>query len=88
MDRLEFYNSIFLGLSFDELGRLDPDAFVSGAGLTAAQDAEDRFVYDTTTGALYYDADGLGGADAVAVAVLGSSTHPTLTSADIYVTVI
>jgi serralysin len=51
-------------------GALDPAAFNSGAGLSAAADADDRFVYNTTSGALYYDADGVGGTAAVQVATL------------------
>jgi len=39
--------------------------------------------YDTTTGTLFYDADGAGGVDAVKFAVLGASTHPVLSFADI-----
>ena len=36
------------------------DCFVSGAGITEGQDANDFIVYDTTSGKLYYDADGAG----------------------------
>jgi Ca2+-binding RTX toxin-like protein len=48
-------------------GALSGDEFVNGV---AAQDAEDRIIYDGDTGALYYDSDGLGGADAIQFAVL------------------
>jgi Ca2+-binding RTX toxin-like protein len=43
--------------------------FVIGS---AAQDASDRIIYDDETGALYYDSDGFGGADAVQFAELSS----------------
>lgn len=66
-------------------GVLAVDAFNSGAGMTAAQDASDRIVYDTATGALYYDADGAGGAAAVQFGVVGVSTHPALTNAEFLV---
>ena len=54
-------------------------AFYSAAGATSAHDSTDRIVYNTTTGALFYDADGnqAGGDDAVQFAVLDN--HPTLT---------
>ncbi|MDB5505717.1 MAG: hypothetical protein JWR75_355 [Devosia sp.] len=46
---------------------LSPDAFATG---TAASDASDRVIYDATTGALFYDRDGIGGASAVRFAML------------------
>jgi VCBS repeat-containing protein len=51
-------------------GALEQSAFIKGDGLTAAQDADDHIIYDTGTGALYYDADGVGGEDAIQFAVL------------------
>ncbi len=48
--------SDFAGLA---KGQLAGDRFVEG---TEAQDANDRFIYDSTTGAVYHDSDGTGGA--------------------------
>ncbi|RZJ62301.1 MAG: calcium-binding protein [Acidovorax sp.] len=38
--------------------------------------------YSATTGALTYDADGAGGAAAVTIVTLGTTTHPALTNGD------
>jgi VCBS repeat-containing protein len=59
---------------------LDAAEFLSAAGATAATTAAHRIIYNTTTGDLYYDADGTGGTAAVQIAVLGGA--PTLTIAD------
>jgi hypothetical protein len=59
-------------------GALTADEFVSGAGLTAGQDATDRIVYNTTNGALYYDADG-SGAGGAAVLLATFTGAPVLT---------
>jgi serralysin len=81
-DTLQFENAIFTGL-----GAAGPlaagalritDGFVNRS--TAALDADDRFVYSTLAGDLYYDGDGAGGADAVWVARL--ENRPMLTAAD------
>ncbi|MES2606797.1 MAG: calcium-binding protein, partial [Pseudomonadota bacterium] len=58
--------------------------FRSGAGITAAADSNDNVIYDTTTGNLYYDADGIGSSHfPTLVAML--TTKPALTAADILV---
>ena len=74
-DKLQFSKTIFTGLSDAALGDLSSNAFWSGAGVATAHDADDRFIYDTTTGSLYYDADGnASGSAAVLVATLGATT--------------
>jgi Ca2+-binding RTX toxin-like protein len=62
------------------LGTLTEAAFRSGAGITTAGDATDRIIYNSTTGALYYDSDGTGRAAAVQLADLTSL--PSLTFDD------
>ena len=84
-DRLVFDARVFAGLAGDGLGRLNPDAFVAGAGLTTANDGTDRFIYNTSNGALYFDADGFGGANAVQIAVLGTATAPSLNASDLWI---
>jgi Ca2+-binding RTX toxin-like protein len=60
--------------------------FYKSATATAAHDADDRIVYNTTTGALYYDADGTGtDASPIQFATLTGSPD-TVTAADFVVT--
>jgi Ca2+-binding RTX toxin-like protein len=61
-------------------GALAASAFVSGAGVSVAQYATDRVIYNTDTGNLYYDPDGTGAATAVRIAVLDPGL--ALSSAD------
>ena len=61
-------------------GALAPGAFAFG---TVAQDADDRILYDIASGALFFDADGAGGAAAVQFAVLSGA--PALTAGDFVV---
>ena len=49
--------------------------FYAKAGATKAHDADDRLIYNKTTGNLYVDIDGKGGADAVLFAKLAN--HPS-----------
>lgn len=72
---------------FDQLGaadaQLDANAFCNGA---VAADASDRIIYNQSTGALYYDADGAGGGDQVQIALVGVKTHALLDATDFFVT--
>ncbi|MBX9665400.1 MAG: M10 family metallopeptidase C-terminal domain-containing protein [Novosphingobium sp.] len=70
-DKLSFSRAVFTG--FAATGAMSVDAFWSGAGVNAAHDATDRFIYNTTTGVLWYDADGTGATAAVQVAQLSGA---------------
>lgn len=81
LDSLRLSMTVFTGLAGS--GTLSAGEFWAGAGAIAAHDADDRVIYDTATGALYYDADGLGGAAAVQIALIGTAVHPALAATDI-----
>jgi serralysin len=57
--------------------------FASGAGFTSGRDASDRVVHDTSTGRVYYDADGSGAGVAQLIATLIG--NPVLAATDIAV---
>ncbi len=76
-DTILLDDAVFAGLA---TGALASGAFVIG---TAAQDANDRIIYDSTTGALYFDADGNGVGAAVQFAMLNAGL--TLTATDFVV---
>ena len=80
-DTLVFNKTIYP--AFTALGAIGADAFWSGAGVNAAHDATDRFLYNTTNGALWYDADGTGSTAAVQVATL--TGRPALAFSDILI---
>ena len=81
VDKLLLSLAAFTGIAGSPAGTLGANLFWSGAGVTSAHDADDRLVYDTTTGTLYYDPDGLGGAAAIALATFGT-VKPILTAGD------
>jgi serralysin len=73
-DTIALSRSVFSALS---LGALSASAFVVGA---RAADASDRIIYTSSTGALYYDADGSGAGGMVQFATL--SRNLALTASD------
>lgn len=77
-DALRFDNDVFSAFSYT--GQLRSSGFVAG---TAAVDTSDRFIYQKSTGNLWYDRDGSGSAAKVLVAELVDGT--TLTAADIFI---
>ncbi|MDF8333605.1 Calx-beta domain-containing protein [Novosphingobium cyanobacteriorum] len=79
-DTIQLSRSIFQ--AFTANGALSASQFVAGAGITEGNDANDIIIYNTTSGVLSYDADGVGGNAAVAFALLGTGAHPALTAAD------
>jgi Ca2+-binding RTX toxin-like protein len=57
--------------------------FFAGARATSGQDATDRVIYNTSTGQLFYDADGSGEGAAQLIAMLQGA--PTLAATDLAV---
>jgi serralysin len=70
-DTIQLENAVFTELPTHAgfPGPLSTQAFFIGA---AAHDADDRIIYDSSTGSLMYDADGNGSGQAVAFAVLAT----------------
>ena len=60
--------------------------FISGTTITNASSTGQHLLYNSSTGFLYYDADGAGGVAGVQVALIGATTHAALVSTDILVT--
>ena len=78
-DSINVSKAAFAGVT-SAVGPLLATEFESGAGLVAAATAAGRFVYNTTTGALFYDADGSAGVAPVLVATF--TGIPTLASTE------
>jgi len=66
-------------------GCFGSNQFYAANGAKSATNANQRIVYDSSAGNLYYDADGAGGAAAVRIATLGQAIHPVLDHTDVYV---
>jgi len=75
-DLLRFESTVFGELGSP--GALQSSAFWKGVGVSQGHDSDDRILYDTSSGKLYYDADGGGSIAAVQVALIGTSTHVNL----------
>ena len=77
VDHIALSRSVFAAFANDPLGGLSRSEFVIG---TQATTANQHIIYNAQTGALYYDADGVGGEAQVQIAMLRD--HPHLTLAD------
>lgn len=64
-------------------GALSNAQFRSGAGFTSAVTADQRIIYNTTSGVLYLDIDGAGGKAAVQIGLF--SNHAALAASDFWV---
>lgn len=69
VDKIQLALAAMPGLG--STGALSADAFRSGPGLVQGLDSTDRIIYNTATGALYYDVDGNGAIRSVKIAELG-----------------
>ncbi len=77
VDHLQFERYYFGGIASTPF---NPAEFTIGK---QAADAGDRLIYDSTSGALYYDPDGTGSQAQIKIAILDG--HPTLDASDILV---
>jgi cysteinyl-tRNA synthetase, unknown class len=78
-DRIALEDAVFTAIG--PTGALATAAFWAGS---AAHDADDRIIYNASTGAVFYDADGAGGASQVLVATLQLGAVLTATDFLIY----
>lgn len=76
-DKIYLSNSVFS--AYAKVGADLTQDFILG---TAAVDATDHFLYDTSTGSLYYDQDGTGSTAAVKFAILDGGA--VLSASDLY----
>ena len=84
LDKIQLSRSVFTALGTAS-ATLSEGQFWSGAGVVKGHDANDRVLYNTSTGALYYDADGSGSAAAVQIALIGTSSHGAVLFSDLQV---
>jgi Ca2+-binding RTX toxin-like protein len=82
-DELAFENGVFTGLGGAGSFTAGDARFAAGAGFSSGRDASDRIVYNTTTGSVYYDADGSGSGGAQLIATLQG--NPGLAATDVTV---
>ena len=82
-DRLRFDDAAYGSIGALGDFAAGDDRFFAGAGARSGVDAEDRLVYNTSTGVLWYDADGSGPGGQMFVATLQGA--PALSAGDIAV---
>jgi len=82
-DDLRFALSRFAGLGSSGRLAAGDERFFAASGATSGHEGDDRLVYDTSSGQLYYDADGSAAGSAQLVATLVDA--PTLMATDLIV---
>jgi Ca2+-binding RTX toxin-like protein len=82
-DKLKLDDAAYAGIGvLGSFAAADP-RFHAGAGLTAGTEVDDRVIYSSSTGNLYYDADGSGAEVSQLIATLQGA--PTLAASDVAV---
>ena len=81
-DSIVLDNSVFTGLN---VGSLTPEMVRVASGATSTQTADQRIVLNTKNGALYYDADGVGGVGAVQIATVQGTGIASISATDFLV---
>ena len=79
-DEVVLENAVHKGLGTSGAMLAGDARFRAGAGITHGQDSTDRIIYDTSTGQLFYDADGSGAGGSVMIATFAG--NPALTATD------
>jgi Ca2+-binding RTX toxin-like protein len=75
-DALWFTQRVFTEIGEAGVFSDDDERFFAGAGARSGREADDRLIYDTSSGNLYYDADGSGGGASIIVATLEGAPLP------------
>lgn len=85
-DTIKLYKSVMSALSGDTFANdFKISTGAKGLGTITSFDSSDRIIYNQTTGALFYDADGSGKTKAVQIAIIGN--RPTDIISDDFVIV-
>ena len=79
-DKIQLDNAVMaaLGVANGALG----SQFFSAAGASNGNDADAHIVYNSTTGALYYDSNANAAGGMTQIALIGATTHPALAATD------
>jgi Ca2+-binding RTX toxin-like protein len=73
-DTIQLDNQVFVNLGPAGRFSAGDERFFAGAGATSGQDASDRVIFNTTTGQIWYDADGSGAGEARLIGGFGGSS--------------
>jgi Ca2+-binding RTX toxin-like protein len=82
VDHFTLDSSVFAGTGLHNQ-TLTANMFHAGAGFTTAAGANDHLIFNSSTGNLYYDADGIGGQAAVQIAIVHGSAN--LSASDFFI---